>query len=917
MQPNIKNIEFCAWENVSQIIQSRYVVPTTTTVSPTASSSTTTISPSNNNKPPTTSPTSTTSSFSSRLNLIFIFPANFPDLEKYVKEAKAIPAKISRVVIEPPFGTLETFSSLPFRTVTNIFGEDNTFFIDGKATSDVTRRLVALRFSNRLIEPSWNRNHIRAILIDCCEVSTTPIDLLNDMVVDHLLDLVALVAMERPATRFGADVRAAKNKVLETLRPITSNKCVFARHDGATSKKLATFATLVFEFDNKRWRNVPFIIRAGRGMSRTHTDIRVLYWPAVGSDRLWHDQTLSANELIIRVEPRDTASLDLCCNAPELATHLVGASALLAPVLSSTEARPYVPQAYERLLYEAAKGKLASFPTVSTLELCRRALATVSKPGDHAPQTSYALGSRTGPRASDELIASAVGRDCPWVTNSDTLPWIITSDPSAWKELEFSLHIGHTQMQSLVRKISDEITKGLAGQPSTIRCLPSFVTRLPNGDENGIYYALDIGGSNFRVARFIFHPDKEPQCTDEVHFKIPSQVYAKGSNADDLFGFLADCVYSIQGEKRGGESAVYGFTFSFPVDQFKLNSGRLLAWTKGFQTSGVVNKEVVGLLQNALQAKGLKGFVAAMVNDTVGTLATLAASDPTAKIGLILGTGTNAAYLEKIKRIPKLSVGPSTYQHNTVPGEQQDAGEFMVINTEWGNYGSGSPNSLPAWTEIDSAIDRESSNPNEQWLEKMVSGHTMGEVCRRLLVQLHERGEIWRHLWARSDASYALLDTPFSLSAIHVSTIEFDMSDELRLVAKIEESLGVTNSSLGDRKLVQKVCRAVCERAARIVACALTAIVLRLSDDLDDIPCSIAVDGSVYEHHPSFKSRLLSALDTLGCRCNLTLTKDGSGKGAALIAASMYEPKQLVRSAAMSGAGLELSQVGLTIDDVI
>ena len=125
-------------------------------------------------------------------------------------------------------------------------------------------------------------------------------------------------------------------------------------------------------------------------------------------------------------------------------------------------------------------------------------------------------------------------------------------------------------------------------------------------------------------------------------------------------------------------------------------------WNKGFSASGVVGEDVVQLLQQQLVVRGIDLKVTALANDTVGTMETAAYTDRAAAVGLILGTGTNAAYLERTSRVPKWRGAPC---------------EEMVINTEWGNlqmegYRNG----------FDRSVDAATANPGVQTFEKMISG---------------------------------------------------------------------------------------------------------------------------------------------------------------------------------------------------
>lgn len=121
--------------------------------------------------------------------------------------------------------------------------------------------------------------------------------------------------------------------------------------------------------------------------------------------------------------------------------------------------------------------------------------------------------------------------------------------------------------------------------------------------------------------------------------------------------------------------------------------------------------------------------VVALVNDTVGTLVSRAYTDPSCRIGVILGTGTNASYVERMQKLPKL---------------QPHSGDgLMLINMEWGNFGSVPDSHLLPFHSVDRVIDKTSPNPGQQLYEKMISGEYLGEIVRLLVEQLAAHGSIW------------------------------------------------------------------------------------------------------------------------------------------------------------------------------
>lgn len=138
----------------------------------------------------------------------------------------------------------------------------------------------------------------------------------------------------------------------------------------------------------------------------------------------------------------------------------------------------------------------------------------------------------------------------------------------------------------------------------------------------------------------------------------------KTSSAFALFDFIAEAILTflddnqIEKGRAGKESLKVGFTFSFPVLQTSINRGQLMHWNKGFDIPEVVQHEVVANLEDACQRRQLNLQIVALVNDTVGTLIAHHYVDPETYLGVIIGTGSNAAYVEKIENIPKWTGGP-------------------------------------------------------------------------------------------------------------------------------------------------------------------------------------------------------------------------------------------------------------------
>ncbi|KAJ4790839.1 Hexokinase [Rhynchospora pubera] len=446
------------------------------------------------------------------------------------------------------------------------------------------------------------------------------------------------------------------------------------------------------------------------------------------------------------------------------------------------------------------------------------------------------------------------------------------------KEIKLKCALPIERLKQIASAMETEMHAGLASDGgSKLKMLLSYVDKLPTGAEEGLFYALDLGGTNFRVLR-VQLGGKEGGVVRQEHKEVSIPPHLMVGSSHDLFDFIAEALSSFvasEGEEYKvpeGKQRELGFTFSFPVKQLSLSSGTLIKWTKGFCIEETVGQDVVAELTKAMERQGLDMKVAALVNDTVGTLVGGRYEDGDVVTGVILGTGSNAAYVERASSIPKW--------HDELP----KSGE-MVINMEWGNFKS----PLLPITEFDEALDFESLNPGEQIYEKLISGMYLGEVVRRVLLKVSEEFPIF------GDIIPPKLEAPFILRTPQMSAIHHDSSLDLKVVAKkLKETLGIHNTSIKTRKFVVDVCDMVAKRAARLAAAGIYAIIKKIGRDTlsdDKQRTVIAIDGGLFEHYTAFSDCLERTLrELLGEEvANSVVIKhanDGSGIGAALIAAS-------------------------------
>ncbi|CAP67618.1 uncharacterized protein PODANS_1_15110, partial [Podospora anserina S mat+] len=471
------------------------------------------------------------------------------------------------------------------------------------------------------------------------------------------------------------------------------------------------------------------------------------------------------------------------------------------------------------------------------------------------------------------------------------------------------------QVNSAVNEFRRQMTEGLEKDGTSLSQIPTYVTGVPNGTEKGLYMAVDLGGTNFRVCSIQLNGDTTFNLTF-TKVAIPRKLMV-AKTAQELFAFLAKQIelflqkhhedhfeqhvrrrMTMSSPDGYKDEHVFrlGFTFSFPVQQVGINKGTLIRWTKGFDIPDAVGKDVCALLQDEIDKLHLPVKVAALVNDTVGTLMARSYSSPGKTgtvLGAIFGTGTNGAYVEKLSNLKK----PLSGEYDKTTGE-------MVINTEWGSFDnqlSVLPNT--AW---DVALDKASPNPGIQMYEKRVSGMFLGEILRLVIIDLLKDPKVsffkdensssndWKS--TTNIVSESSIYTQWGLDTAIMSVAAADNTPELStLRGELEKQLGIYSAGLDDAQAFKAIANAIGRRSARLSAVAIAAIVLqtgKLTDPANaDEPIDIGVDGSLVEHYPYFRDMIyeaLRAIDGIGeegaKRIRIGIAKDGSGVGAALIA---------------------------------
>ncbi|CDH49344.1 probable glucokinase [Lichtheimia corymbifera JMRC:FSU:9682] len=448
--------------------------------------------------------------------------------------------------------------------------------------------------------------------------------------------------------------------------------------------------------------------------------------------------------------------------------------------------------------------------------------------------------------------------------------------------------ISDDYLQKICDHFIQEMNKGLNTEGHTLAMIPSYVEGRLTGQEKGHFLALDLGGTNLRVVLVTLEGEGK-YTTKYSKSRVTEDLKTGPMRA--LCDYIAECVddFLTQEGLTNSEYTLYlGYTFSFPVLQSKINRGILKSWTKGFNCSGAVGKDPVMLLQDALLRKNVPVKVSALVNDTVGTLLSHAYRNPSTSIGMILGTGSNGAYIEKMSKIGKWKGGKTT-------------SEEMIINMESGSFDNERV-VLPV-TPFDNKVDRQSINPNSQIFEKMISGMYLGEIARNVLLDMMDREIIFGPIDNRFDckAWSKEISGHYAFETSYMSEIEKDPTADLSQTKNVLDlNFNMRDVSTVECKMIKRVCELVGTRAAHLAAASIAAIVKHCGVTEQE-GTDVGIDGSLFEFYPSFEDRIYEALTKLlpeykdvRKTVRLGLAKDGSGVGAALTAcvAAAMEQRQ-------------------------
>lgn len=362
---------------------------------------------------------------SNRLFYLAVPPKVFQKSAACIHESSRAAKGWTRVVVEKPFGQdLDSYCELR-NSLSAVLTEAETFRIDHFLAKELVQNLMTLRFGNAIFEPLWSRHHIHSVQLTFKENFGVEgragyfdsVGIVRDIMQNHLLQMLALLAMEAPVSLAAEDIRDEKVKVLRAIQPLSGDDFATGQYtakdassrgyledDGVPPDSVTpTFAACAIRINNARWDGVPFFMRAGKALDERKMEIRVQFKHVPGA-LFPVIEGAEHNELVIRVQPDEAIYVKIVSKVPGLTSKMEEARLNLF-YRSAWEESKDIPDAYERLILDVIQGEKSLFIRDDELDVSWRiftpALKDLEKEGAVQPEL-YEYGG-TGPKNSDDL----------------------------------------------------------------------------------------------------------------------------------------------------------------------------------------------------------------------------------------------------------------------------------------------------------------------------------------------------------------------------------------------------------------------------------------------------------------------------------------------------------------------------------
>lgn len=438
-----------------------------------------------------------------------------------------------------------------------------------------------------------------------------------------------------------------------------------------------------------------------------------------------------------------------------------------------------------------------------------------------------------------------------------------TEYPEAFKLLK-PFMLTEEKLTTIRNSITKEIFAGLGvatHAKSSIPCLLSYVQNLPTGNERGRFLALEMWPTNCRIMLVKFSSENDIYMSSKCVIVPHTVAGAKGTK---LFDFLALNIAQFVKEKKvEKDNLPMGIAFAFALNKLSLDVGILQSWTKGYGATAAVGKDVVQLLRNSLKNHtDIMVNLVAIVNISAGTLMALAWTKTTCKLGLIIGTVTNAAYVEQSSLCERY--------------EGDENLPFMIINTEWANFGANGHLDFIR-NDFDKQVDASSYNPGVRLYEKCISTLYLGELVRSIIVRLMKMGVMFKTY----NMDYIGISWKMEMKSL--IAVESDPPGVYTKAQAVMDKFRMKNCDPHDLSMLRFICQTVTDRSAMLVGAGVAALINHMNYPF----ITIAVDGGIYRLYPRYQKMLNKTTRQL---CNpsnefeIVVSEDSPGVGAAIVA---------------------------------
>jgi glucose-6-phosphate 1-dehydrogenase len=360
-----------------------------------------------------------------RIFYLALPPSVFIPVAKNLKENCYISkGGVNRIIVEKPFGKdLESAREL-LGAIKLQWKEEETFRIDHYLGKEMVKNILVLRFANVALNAAWDKNSISNVQITFKEPFGTEgrggyfdeFGIIRDILQNHLLQVLSIIAMERPVSFSAEDIRDEKVKVLRAIPPIEKKDTLLGQYVSANGKPgyldddtvprnsvCPTFAATTLWIHNPRWEGVPFILKAGKALNEAKVEVRIQFKDV--TQGIFKD--ISRNELVLRIQPSEAVYLKLNTKTPGLYTRAIPTEMDLTYKRRFADSK--IPEAYEALILDALKGDHSNFVRDDELDVAWKIFTPIlhwidGRDGQRPRPANYPYGSR-GPKELEAFIA--------------------------------------------------------------------------------------------------------------------------------------------------------------------------------------------------------------------------------------------------------------------------------------------------------------------------------------------------------------------------------------------------------------------------------------------------------------------------------------------------------------------------------